>query len=226
MCCVRVHGIQLPARGTTALHPAHRACVSKLHIPAYQPTFPCPRCPAAGDIPKVARQSFPLCMLTMCQALHDSHHLKHDGRMQFGLFLKVWGWGGVRCAGGRLLLSIAATEHLLHIFRQQAQWLCRSHSRMYGRPCLHRHVPLQGIGLPLEEAIRFWRTEMAPVRGAALQGRLWLCMQRRRAPGSLHARTLVGQHLACLFLAVCGLLQEAHFGAAQPLYPSLPTRQS
>ncbi|KAI7846146.1 hypothetical protein COHA_000316 [Chlorella ohadii] len=63
---------------------------------------------SAADIPKVARQSFPLCMMNMYQALHESHHLKHDGRMQFGLFLK-------------------------------------------------------GIGLPLEEAIRFWRTEMAPV---------------------------------------------------------------
>lgn len=53
-----------------------------------------PVCPhAAADIPKVARHSFPLCMLNMYQALHESHHLKHDGRMQFGLFLKVWGPG-------------------------------------------------------------------------------------------------------------------------------------
>ncbi|KAL4459160.1 hypothetical protein ABPG75_014025 [Micractinium tetrahymenae] len=66
---------------------------------------------SAGDIPRLVRESFPLCMASMYQAswaLHDSHHLKHEGRMQFGLFLK-------------------------------------------------------GIGLPLEEAIRFWRTEMAPV---------------------------------------------------------------
>ena len=60
----------------------------------------------AADIPRLARESFPLCMVTMTNALHDQHHLKHTGRMQLGLFLK-------------------------------------------------------GIGLPLEEAVRFWRTEMA-----------------------------------------------------------------
>ncbi|KAI3424068.1 hypothetical protein D9Q98_009431 [Chlorella vulgaris] len=62
----------------------------------------------ARDIPVLSKSSFPLCMVSMQQALHDSHHLKHDGRMQLGLFLK-------------------------------------------------------GIGLPLEEAMCFWRTEMAAV---------------------------------------------------------------
>lgn len=60
----------------------------------------------AGDIPRLAQESFPLCMMNMISTLHDQHHLKHIGRMQLGLFLK-------------------------------------------------------GIGLPLEEAIKFWRMEMA-----------------------------------------------------------------
>ncbi len=33
---------------------------------------------------------------------------------------------------------------------------------------------MQGIGLPLEEAIRFWRLEFAQVRGARLGGGLAL----------------------------------------------------
>lgn len=60
----------------------------------------------ASMLPQLANESFPLCMVTMMEALRTQHHLKHNGRQQLGLFLK-------------------------------------------------------GIGLPLEEAIRFWRTEMA-----------------------------------------------------------------
>lgn len=99
----------------------------------------------APDIPGVARQSFPLCMLTMYQALHESHHLKHDGRMQFGLFLKV----GVCCSGS--------------VF--DAVTLCPA---LACGIMLRLTCPLQGIGLPLEEAIRFWRTEMAPVRNGGV----------------------------------------------------------
>ena len=64
--------------------------------------------PLAAMLPTLAKESFPLCMSVMMDALKRTHHLKHQGRQQLGLFLK-------------------------------------------------------GIGLPLEEAMRFWRTEMAAV---------------------------------------------------------------
>lgn len=64
--------------------------------------------PTASDIPSLDAESFPLCMHAMYMHLHSTHSMRHDGRMQLGLFLK-------------------------------------------------------GIGLPLDEAVRFWKQEMAPV---------------------------------------------------------------
>jgi len=50
--------------------------------------------PASGDqitpdmIDGLAATSMPLCMKTLHQALKTQHHLKHGGRMQYGLFIK------------------------------------------------------------------------------------------------------------------------------------------
>lgn len=41
----------------------------------------------AQDVPKL-QEHFPLCMRTLYSALQKDKHLKHGGRMQFGLFLK------------------------------------------------------------------------------------------------------------------------------------------
>ncbi|CAN9499901.1 unnamed protein product [Ophioblennius macclurei] len=60
------------------------------------------------QIDSLAGKSFPLCMRQLHQALRENHHLKHGGRMQYGLFLK-------------------------------------------------------GIGLSLEQALQFWRSEF--IRG-------------------------------------------------------------
>jgi DNA primase large subunit len=57
-----------------------------------------------NDLDMLAQRSFPLCMQHMHKKLRENHHLKHSGRLTYGLFLK-------------------------------------------------------GIGLKLEDAIRFWRAE-------------------------------------------------------------------
>lgn len=41
-----------------------------------------------GQIDELAGKSFPMCMRAMHRKLKTSHHLKHAGRMQYGLFLK------------------------------------------------------------------------------------------------------------------------------------------
>ena len=41
-----------------------------------------------GDVDSLAKSSFPLCMRHLHESLKEKHHLKHGGRMQYGLFLK------------------------------------------------------------------------------------------------------------------------------------------
>lgn len=40
------------------------------------------------DIDELARTSFPLCMRQLHQVFREAHHLRHWGRLQYGLFLK------------------------------------------------------------------------------------------------------------------------------------------
>jgi DNA primase large subunit len=57
---------------------------------------------------KLAKRSYPMCMKNLHWRLKEKHHLKHMGRMQYGLFLK-------------------------------------------------------GIGLSLEDALQFWRSEFCKI---------------------------------------------------------------
>jgi len=73
-------------------------------------TLTCIRCIAECCTPpcQLAKRSMPLCMQHLHQKLKENHHLRHGGRMQYGLFLK-------------------------------------------------------GIGLSLEDALRFWQNEFTKV---------------------------------------------------------------
>lgn len=43
------------------------------------------------NLDEISAKSFPLCMRIMHEALRKDHHLKNDGRFQYGLFLKIIG---------------------------------------------------------------------------------------------------------------------------------------
>ena len=55
----------------------------------------------AEMVPDLSRQSFPVCMRAMQTTLETSKHLKHEGRQQYTLFLKVRrSWSSRCCVKG------------------------------------------------------------------------------------------------------------------------------
>ena len=98
----------------------------------------------AEMVEDIARKHFPACMLNLYIRLKRDKHMKHFGRLQLTLFLKVSVVSQARIG----------TETL-------GRWgICFDHGFDESIPC--PHVPgieadIQGLGLPLEEAIVFWR---------------------------------------------------------------------
>lgn len=43
----------------------------------------------AEMVDEIARKHYPMCMRHLHESLRRDHHLKHMGRLQYGLFLKV-----------------------------------------------------------------------------------------------------------------------------------------
>ena len=119
---------------------------------------------SAAQLPLLAKQSFPLCMQSMYHRLHQDSHLKHYGRLQLGLFLKARGQAPFN----------ASTLPLRHV-PSSAVTMTSVLVRM-----------LQGVGLPLEEAMKFWRAEFGPKCAGEVSLTLPHCIafvQERHCPG-------------------------------------------
>ena len=60
----------------------------------------------AEMVDDVARKHFPPCMRNLYERLKRDHHLKHFGRLQLGLFLKVSVDGGDRKSGVKRMMTL------------------------------------------------------------------------------------------------------------------------
>ena len=69
-------------RSLTKLYLVHR---SRPVTVAFQATLEA----GATDVEDLAQQHFPLCMEHLFNKVREDHHLKHNGRLQLTLFLKV-----------------------------------------------------------------------------------------------------------------------------------------
>jgi len=97
--------------------------------------------PGACGNQQHAKEGFPPCMRNMFMKLRTNHHLKHTGRMQLGLFLKV-------CPS----LHASFGRHAL-----------LTSSRMSTLSCIRGRG--QGCGLSLEDSMALWRQELVQVVG-------------------------------------------------------------
>lgn len=66
----------------------------------------------AEMVDELAQKHFPMCMRNLHENLKRNHHLKHFGRLQYGLFLKV-----MSCVVGRPVLVNAGHTGFRFIYR-------------------------------------------------------------------------------------------------------------
>ncbi|KAE8730121.1 putative DNA primase large subunit [Hibiscus syriacus] len=99
------------------------------------------------DIDQIAKISFPLCMRHLFEKVREDHHLKHGGRMQLGLFLKVVLY----------LHDMICLQHLVCVF----ECIVETRNQLM--------IGEEGVGLKLDDALTFWKAEFAPKVSGLLQ---------------------------------------------------------
>jgi DNA primase large subunit len=141
------------------------------------------------ELDGLSERSYPLCMRELHRNLRRDHKIRHGGRLQYGLFLKVWS-----CSCARVWLSACVSP--------ECGTCCGLCSNPPSQPVLLRHtlsvsglvnsicdncetqtlllcscvpVPMyvcgcvrvvQGIGLTMEDALQFWEREFTKIMTA------------------------------------------------------------
>ncbi|KAG1675409.1 hypothetical protein FOA52_012328 [Chlamydomonas sp. UWO 241] len=128
------------------------------------------------NLPAVSARHFPLCMNTLMGALRKEHHLRHGGRQQLSLFLKSVGLpleeatvfvASCSPLTAVLLQTLLATADLLTLTPFLLLMLMTPLQLAAPSAACAQSAgsPLEeatSVGLPLEEAMVFWRQEFAP----------------------------------------------------------------
>lgn len=87
------HSLSITFRATSHIEQDERivpivSMLSKQYVTAAYKTAKIEGAVTKEQIPALADRSFPLCMSHLYKSLKDENHLRHGGRMQFGLYLK------------------------------------------------------------------------------------------------------------------------------------------
>ncbi|QRW21519.1 DNA primase large subunit [Rhizoctonia solani] len=85
----------------------------------------------AEQVDELAARHFPACMRNLHDSLRKDHHLRHHGRLQYGLFLKV-------C---QIAWSVGPYKHLIDVHMRRVRDLRAA----------------KAIGMSIDEALTFWR---------------------------------------------------------------------
>jgi len=83
----------------------------------------------AEMVDELAHKHFPMCMRNLHENLKRNHHLKHFGRLQYGLFLKV-----MPCVVGRPGLVNTGFTGIGIIYRRGLDILAQEFQWPHGRP--------------------------------------------------------------------------------------------
>jgi len=89
-----------------------------------------------ASLPALSQRHFPLCMQTLMSQLKVEHHLRHGGRQQLGMFLKVR-----VCESCCVAISVHEHTHVSQLkMKHHFRWRGRQQLGMFLKMCVSVHV--------------------------------------------------------------------------------------